>query len=104
VSDRPYWLTTSCPKWCTEQHEAGDAVNRREHRSEELGALILTPMGTRHSAEPVNGWVYLVQGYREIGPLVHIHQEHKVVLICTLDEARQLAAAILDAVRLGESE
>lgn len=104
MTDRPYWLTTPCPKWCTARHQTSDPVNQREHRSDALGALVQTAVGTRNSGEPVHGWVRLVQGYREVAPLLHLHQGAKPVLVFTLGEAQQLAATMLDAVRIGESE
>lgn len=102
-TDPPFWLTTPCPAWCVKQHADDDRLDERRHESDILARVLLLSMMDKYTADPVETEVQLIQGYREIGPLIHIRSGRKHELVCVLDEAEQIAGALLDGVRAGGS-
>lgn len=103
--EAPYWLTAPCPKWCTREHSDFHAPKERIHRGDPpLAEIALHVMGRQGWPRPLAVVVSLEQGYREVSPLVRLGSGGKDGFLCTLDEAAQVAAALVEAVRLGESE
>ncbi|WP_431879944.1 DUF6907 domain-containing protein [Amycolatopsis sacchari] len=96
--ERPFWLSAPCPTWCATRHRDADAPRFREHVSEPVRVL-LSSMSPRAGGGRYYTEITLHQGYREVSPLIHITATRH--LLCTLDEARELGAALLDVARRG---
>lgn len=109
-SDAPaYWLVTHpCPPWCriTDTHQSSDDPGDRVHDSE-VHAV------TFDSMEPSTAYAefrapemtaQLTQGYREVEARVSVEFEGDPIAAATLDEAEQLAFALLALVRQGRGQ
>lgn len=104
-----YWLASHpCPSWCTNAalHRSGDAIADREHDSDTLSVSFdaMEPsVGYAEFAAP-EMTVMLTQRFREVEPRVCVEMEGEPVAHATLDEAEQLAFALLDLVRQGRGQ
>lgn|GEM_PF-5726011 len=96
-----FWLPDPCPPWCIGVHSATDDLDIRRHDSDQLCNVLLTAMVNHRSDKALFASVYLVQGYREISPLVHFEASHDLKFVFTLDEAERIGTTLLEAVRQG---
>lgn len=109
---KPFWLTTPCPKWCTEHHKDAHTANEREHYSDMLSAVGLTladayeyVANDQVHAQQASLGVYVEQGYRETGPRIVVepdHKEHGSRYDLTPAEAIVLGRALIEAGELAD--
>lgn len=102
--ERAYWLDSfPCPSWCAypETHRNGDQPDERIHDGDPLAVTFATEEPSTAFAEfrAPEMKLFLLQGYREAEPRVHLEKEGEPVAWATLDEAEQLAFHLLDLVR-----
>jgi len=109
-SDAPaYWLANSpCPAWCrtTDTHQSSDDPGDRAHDSEVHAVHFDTMEPSTSYAEfrAPEMTVALVQQYREVEARVSVEFEGDPIAAATLDEAEQLAFALLELVRQGRGQ
>lgn len=115
-ADRPFWQTEPCPPWCTVSHADGDGPDDRWHFSSYEGRVACTLVEpylyARENGEkivyPVEVETSVWQDYREVEPHIHVGLDHlegrlDLALNLTLDETRQLAKNLDEALRLAET-
>lgn len=104
-----FWLTSHpCPPWCADGslHSSSDSPEDREHDSDvhsvSLDAMEPSVAFAEFRAPAVT--VFLTQHFREVEPRVCLEKDNDPIGYATLDEAEQLAFALLDLVRKGRRQ
>ncbi|MTD55728.1 DUF6907 domain-containing protein [Amycolatopsis pithecellobii] len=108
--DKPFWLTTDCPKWCTETHQARHSGSDRAHWSDTdatvkltLGQAVVLDTDEGYTAYPPSLSVFLQQEYRETEPRVVVEPDFTDTgsrYDLTPAEAMQLGHALIEAAEL----
>jgi hypothetical protein len=104
---RPFWLTEPCPSWCQADHSERDRPADRRHVSAPHGSVVLTEAEASPSGDgtwqPQDIHVALSQHVREVEPLITCGGHGPAgSWNLTVDEARDLAAALTRAVEATE--